>query len=88
MLRTMGKSPALGNVPAMLLDLGLRLKPVRRATQVPREALIYFNHDARYDTTHTQEALAETEVRCPHLSTYLDTLINFVERHPSRPPLS
>lgn len=88
MLRTMGKSPALGNVPPLLMDLGLRLKPLRRAAQVPREALIYFNHDARYDTTHTQEALADSSVRCPHLSTYLDTLINFVERHPSRPPQS
>jgi thioester reductase-like protein len=86
MLRTMGKAPALGHLSPALVELALRLKPLSKAAQVPREALIYFNHDARYDTTHTQEALADTPLRCPHLSTYLDTLINFVERHPQRPP--
>ncbi len=88
MLRTMGKSPALGHVPPTLLRLAMRVPALEKATKVPREALVYFNHDARYDTTNTAEALADSGLRCPHLSTYLDTLINFIERHPTRPPQS
>jgi thioester reductase-like protein len=86
MLKIMGKSPPLGQVHPLLLRAAMRSASLQRLTEVPREALLYFNHDARYDTTHTYEALRDTPVRCPHLSTYLDTLIHFVERHPHQPP--
>jgi nucleoside-diphosphate-sugar epimerase len=85
MLDQMGKAPSIGRVPAGLARLALKLRPLESALDLPRESLAYFNHDARYDTTNMAEILAESGVRCPHLSTYMDTLIHYVERHPNRP---
>ncbi len=85
MRNTMGKAPTVGKLPPFLVRGALRLKPLRQALDLPGETVAYFSHDARYDSTNAQEALAETPVRCPHLSTYLDTLINYVERHPHKP---
>jgi hypothetical protein len=51
---------------------------------MPREALTYFNHDARYDTSNTQRELKETAIRCPHLSTYMQTLVDYFLRHPEK----
>lgn len=84
MLDVMGKAPSIGRVPAGLARLALKLRPLESALDLPREALAYFNHDARYDTTNTADALAATDIRCPHLSSYMDTLIHYVERHPNR----
>lgn len=88
LLKIMGKSPALGKLSPAIINAALKVKFLRKTIDVPHEAVVYFNHGARYDTTNTQEALANTSLRCPHLSTYLDTLVNFVEKHPKRPPIS
>ncbi len=85
MLDQMGKAPSIGRVPAGLARFALKFSPLESALDLPREALAYFNHDARYDTTNTTSVLAQTGVRCPHLSTYMDALIHYVERHPNRP---
>ncbi len=84
-LETMGKAPPMGRVPPLLVDALMRLKPLRELVDVPREAIVYFNHNARYDTANTQDALEDTPLRCPHISTYLDVLINYLERNPDRP---
>jgi thioester reductase-like protein len=85
MLDIMGKAPSIGSIPSGLASLALRLRPLESALDLPRESLAYFNHGARYDTANTSDALAQTSLRCPHLSTYLDTLIHYVELHPNRP---
>lgn len=84
MLRIMGKAPAALDLPPTLVTAALRLRPVRDRVKVPAEVFAYFNHDARYDTSHTDDALAGTRVRCPRLGDYLDTLIDYMRRHPKK----
>jgi len=84
MLRIMGKAPAALDLPPLLVSSALKLKAVRDRVKVPAEVFAYFNHDARYDTTHTDEALAGTGIRCPHLSSYLDTLVDYMKRNPKK----
>lgn len=50
---------------------------------LPQEAVSYFSHDARYDTSNTSRAIADMpELRCPHLSTYLHRLLQYMIDHP------
>jgi nucleoside-diphosphate-sugar epimerase len=84
-LDCMGRAPPVGSVPASLPDFALRNESVEEFVGVPREMLIYFNHGARYDTSNTQRALEGTSIHCPHLSTYMQTLIDYFLRHPDRP---
>ena len=77
-LRLMGRKPALTSLPGGLAQRALKLGALKRALDVPQESLVYFNHDARYDSTETQRALVNTDIRCPHLSDYLGTLIEYM----------
>lgn len=81
-LDVLGKPPAKLRLPGSLLDAALTSARLEDALGLPREVLAYFNHDARYDTTNTDRALLETDIRCPHLSTYLPTLIEYLVAHP------
>jgi hypothetical protein len=51
---------------------------------VPHEVVEYFSHQARYDTSNTLRSLQDTDIRCPHLSSYLQTLMDYVDRHPDK----
>ncbi|MFP4597391.1 MAG: SDR family oxidoreductase [Persicimonas sp.] len=83
-LDCMNKAPAIASVPSGLVDLALRREKIEQIVGMPREALTYFNHDARYDTSNTQRELKETAIRCPHLSTYWQTLVDYFLRHPDK----
>lgn len=85
-MRLLGRKSPKGSLPASLVDSLLTLKRVERAVGIPREALQYFNHDARYDSSNTQRALkAARQIRCPHLSTYLEQILRYVVEHPETP---
>jgi hypothetical protein len=45
----------------------------------------YFSHEVSYDTTNTDLFLSGTGICCPHISSYLDVLIDFVRRYPDSP---
>lgn len=77
-LRLMGRQPAVASLPGGLARRALKLGALERMLDVPQESLVYFNHDAQYDSTETQRALADTDIRCPHLSDYLGTLIEYM----------
>lgn len=83
-LAAMGRAPALATLPPRLVDAAFRQPALEKLAGVPREALVYFNHGARYDTQNTQAALADTEIFCPHLSTYMQTLVDYFMRHPEK----
>lgn len=83
-LDCMNKAPALARVPSGLVDTALRNEKVEELVGMPREALVYFNHDARYDTSNTQRELKDTAIRCPHLSTYWQTLVDYFLRNPEK----
>lgn len=84
MLEIMGRPPAVAALPSLVVEAALRSRAVRRSLGVPREVITYFNHDARYDTAQTEALLEGSGVDCPHLSTYLDVLIDYMRRHPKK----
>jgi thioester reductase-like protein len=45
------------------------------------ELIDYFDFDARYDSTHTEDALAGTGIACPPFSSYAGRLVDYVEAH-------
>lgn len=83
-LDCMNKAPALATVPSTLVEAALSRQKLEELVGVPRESLVYFNHDARYDTSNTQRELKETGIRCPHLSTYMQTLVDYFLRNPEK----
>lgn len=83
-LQAMGRTPAVASLPHTLVDAALRRPRLEKLAGVPREALTYFNHAARYDTRNTQKALSETDIHCPHLSTYMQTLVDYFLRNPEK----
>lgn len=83
-LDLLGRKKAPGTVPPKLLDAALANRKVEEFMGVPREVVDYFNHEARYDTSNTLRALGDTEIRSPHLSSYLQTLMDYVDRHPDK----
>lgn len=64
--------------PARAADAVLRLPFIEKLTRPQRAAIGYINHLAWFSSGNTQELLEGTGIRCPPLSTYLETLIAFV----------
>jgi thioester reductase-like protein len=80
-----GRPPARGMIPSAIVERAMRATALERALGVPRESIMYFNHDARYDTTNAQRALRPTPIRCPHLSSYMHILLDYMALHPDKP---
>ncbi len=55
---------------------------LRRLVGVSPQALDYFVHQARYDTTNASRDLAPGRVAVPRFSTYVDRLVEFMKAHP------
>lgn len=83
-LSAMGRAPAVAALPPKLVDAALRRETIESIVGVPHEALAYFNHDARYDTQETQAALEDTHIFCPHLSSYIQILVDYFLEHPEK----
>jgi thioester reductase-like protein len=71
-------------VPAVLFDAALAVGALRRTLGIPRETVVYANHDVRYDVQNTLDALEGTGVECPPIHSYLPTLIDYVRHHPDQ----
>jgi nucleoside-diphosphate-sugar epimerase len=52
-----------------------------RALGIAPELIDYFDHPARYDCSHTLDALAETDVACPPFESYAPRMIDYLRRH-------
>ncbi len=85
-LETMGRRPTVGRLPARWVERALANDTVEAWTQIPQEALTYFNHRADFDTTSAQSALADANIECPRLADYLPRLLEFFLQHPEQPP--
>ena len=83
-LRQMGRRPTIATVPPALFEGALKVGLLRRLIGIPHEAVIYFNHPVRFDVSNTLEALENTDVRCPHFSSYVATMIDYVARNPEK----
>ena len=64
--------------PARAAEAVLRLPLLERVTRPQRAALGYINQLAWFTSSSTLELLEGTDIHCPPLSTYLDTLIAYV----------
>jgi thioester reductase-like protein len=84
LLDCMNKAPAVGSVPTKLMKWTLSNPKVEELIGVPEETIVYFNHDAKFDSSNTQRALDDTPIRCPHLSTYMQTLVDYFLRNPEK----
>lgn len=45
------------------------------------ELIDYFDHPSRYDSSHTQRALADTDIACPAFPDYAPKMIEYMRRH-------
>ena len=86
LLQLLGRKPAVGSLPPDWVERALANQLVKGWAEVPVEALAYFNHDARYDTRRSAEALGRLGISCPPLPTYLDRLLDYYLLHPEAPP--
>lgn len=83
-LELMHKAPPMGRVPPRLVEALLGSDSIEELVGVPREVARYFTQNVRYDTRNCQEALEGTDVWCPHLSTYLQVLLDYVDLNPEQ----
>lgn len=84
-LDCMGRPSAVGSIPPGWMETALSNESIEGAVGIPEEAIVYFNHGATYDVSNLQRALRDTSIRCPHLSNYLDVIIDFFQEHPEGP---
>jgi thioester reductase-like protein len=76
-----GRSSRL-TVPPKLVRPSLMLPFSPTLTGLPHAGVPYFFIDQTYDTSRATQLLGPHEVRCPPFPTYVNALIDFVERHP------
>ncbi len=80
-LSSLGKKPAIASLPNSIFKIASESKNVEKFTGVPKEVLNYFNYNAAYDASNATQLLGQYGITCPHLSTYLATLIDYYETH-------
>lgn len=85
-LKILKHAPAITSVPAGLVQKLFSHSAVEKLSGIPREAIDYFNLDARYDTSNTLRELADSDIYCPYLSSYLQTLLDYFQSHPQKNP--
>jgi thioester reductase-like protein len=65
-------------VPHRAADVLMRLPGVEKLVRPQRAAISYVNHLAIYNCHNTLELLDGKNIRCPPLTSYLDTLVSYV----------
>ena len=69
-------------VPPALVQKSLAFKVSEKLTGLPRVGAPYFFVKQTYDTSRARELLAPHGVACPPFPSYVNALIDFVEKHP------
>ncbi|MFN2480141.1 MAG: SDR family oxidoreductase [Pyrinomonadaceae bacterium] len=69
-------------VPPALVQKSLAFKVSEKLTGLPRVGAPYFFVKQTYDTARAQALLAPHGIACPPFPTYVNALIDFVEKHP------
>ena len=59
-----------------------RVESVAELLDVEPATMDYLAHPTRYVSPHTQRALAGTDIHCPPLSAYIETLVAYMREHP------
>lgn len=69
-------------VPAPKPVVRRGMRALDRVVATEPATVDYFDHPTRYANPATQRALADTDLRCPPLATYVDRLVDYYRRHP------
>ncbi len=84
-LQRLNRPTTRGRLPLSWVERALEQRTVEGWTGVPREALVYFSHGPRFDTSRASEALGRAGIACPPLTSYLGRLLDFFLAHPDEP---
>ena len=85
MFRLLGFAKPLFSVPSAAVAGALQFDALRGLIKIPKESVIYFNHDVQFDTANQRRVLSGSNVACPDLFDYLPTLVDYVKAHPDKP---
>lgn len=80
-----GFTKPVADVPPEMFEGVLSLPLAQRALTIPKETVVYFNHDVRYDATNQLRLLEDSDLRCPDLREVLPVLVDFARRQRSAP---
>jgi thioester reductase-like protein len=69
-------------VPAPKPVVRRGMRALDRVVATEPATVDYFDHPTRYANPATQRALADTDLRCPPLATYVDRLVEYYRRNP------
>jgi thioester reductase-like protein len=78
--KALGKSFAFVPVPAAAAKMMFTPGPVQRLFGMPVQAIDYFDHACRYDSSVATAELAALGVTCPRFPDYVDRLVAFYLR--------
>jgi thioester reductase-like protein len=84
-LQAFGFAKPVFAVPPPLIEGALAIAPLRNLLKIPEEAVVYFNHSVRHDTTNLNALLEGTSLRCPDFTTIAPVLVNYLRQHPDKP---
>ncbi len=79
--KLLGGKP-LGTLPKATAGLLAYIPGITKITGMPKELLVYFNFEVRYDCANTLEALKESGISVPRLPDYFDAIIKFMRDNP------
>lgn len=80
-LKSLGKKAPSASIPNSIFKRAAQSPNIEKLTGVPKEVLNYFTYNAAYDASNATRMLKKYNISCPHLSSYLPTLIDYYETH-------
>jgi thioester reductase-like protein len=80
-----GKLKPLCALPPGILRPFFHCRPFARLMGVPSEGFDYTAIEVEYDASHTTEALTKHGVVCPHVTDYIDVLVDYFKEHYTDP---
>ena len=75
-------SPPKYTLPMSLVKFSMKPQKMRQILKIPMESLAYFDHKVAFDTTNINEALKGSGISCPHISTYIENILDYVKANP------
>lgn len=83
--RALGVLKPVAAIPPGMAEGVLGVGLLRKLIKIPRQSVVYLNHEVTFDTANQRRLLAGTGISCPDLMTYLPAMVEFVKGHPDRP---
>jgi thioester reductase-like protein len=84
-LEALGYRKPLLSVPGPAVERALGVPALRALVKIPQETVVYFNHEAVFDSSNLQRILEGSGVACPDFKSYVGALVDYVRRYPEKP---